>query len=39
MYINMVFMISTKFRGVEEEITQMCLGPREAVFKKPKESS
>jgi hypothetical protein len=24
---NMVFTLSVEFRGVEEEITQMCLGP------------
>jgi hypothetical protein len=37
--INMVFMLSAEFRGVEEEIAQMCLGPREAVFEKLEESS
>jgi hypothetical protein len=35
----MVFMLSTEFRGVEEEIAPMCLGPREAVFEKLEESS
>jgi hypothetical protein len=35
MDINMVFMLSTEFWGVEEVITQMCLGPKEAVFEKP----
>jgi hypothetical protein len=39
MDINMVFMPSAKFRGVEEEVTQMCLGPKESIFKKPEESS
>jgi hypothetical protein len=39
MDINMVFMLSTEFRGAEEEVTQMCLSPKEAVFEKPKESS
>jgi hypothetical protein len=37
--INMVFTLSTEFRGVEEEIAQMCLGPKEAMFEKPEESS
>jgi hypothetical protein len=39
MDINMVFTLSTEFRGIEEEATQMCLGPKEAVFEKPEESS
>jgi hypothetical protein len=39
MDINMVFTLPTEFRGAEEEVTQMCLGPKEVVFKKPKESS
>jgi hypothetical protein len=39
MDINMVFTILTEFRGVEEEVAQMCLGPKEAVFEKPEESS
>jgi hypothetical protein len=39
MDINMVFTLPVEFRGVEEEIIQMCLGPKEVVFKKPKESS
>jgi hypothetical protein len=34
MDINMVFMLSTEFRGVEEEVTQMCLGLKEVVFEK-----
>jgi hypothetical protein len=29
MEINMVFMLSTKFKGVEEEVAQMCLDPKE----------
>jgi hypothetical protein len=37
--INMVFTLPAEFRGVEEEVTQMCLDPKEAVFKKPEESS
>jgi hypothetical protein len=36
---NMVFMLSVEFRGVEEEVAQMCLGPKEAMFEKPEESS
>jgi hypothetical protein len=39
MDINMVFTLSVKFRGVNEEIAPLCLGPKEAVFEKPKESS
>jgi hypothetical protein len=38
MDINMVFTMSAEFRGAEE-VTQMCLSPKEAVFKKPEESS
>jgi hypothetical protein len=36
MDINMVFTLTTKFRGAEEEVAQMCLGPKETVFEKPK---
>jgi hypothetical protein len=39
MDINMVFMLPAEFRGIEEEVAQMCLGPKEAVLKKPEESS
>jgi hypothetical protein len=39
MDINMVFTLSIKFRGVEKEVSQMCLGPKKDVFEKPKESS
>jgi hypothetical protein len=39
MDINMVFTLPTEFRGVEEEVAQMCLSPKEVVFEKPKESS
>jgi hypothetical protein len=39
MDVNMVFMLLANFRGVEEEITQFCLGPKEAVFENPEESS
>jgi hypothetical protein len=37
--INMVFMLSVEFLGVEEEIAQLCLGPKEAMFEKPEELS
>jgi hypothetical protein len=39
MDINMVFTLLTELRGAEEEVAQMCLSPKEAVFEKPKESS
>jgi hypothetical protein len=39
MDINMVFTLPIEFRGIEEEITQMCLGPKEVMFKKLEESS
>jgi hypothetical protein len=39
MDINMVFTLPAEFRGAEGEVAQMCLDPREAVFKKLKESS
>jgi hypothetical protein len=39
MDINMVFTLLAKFRGVEDEIAQLCLGPKETVFQKPEESS
>jgi hypothetical protein len=39
MDINMVFTLPAEFRGAEGEVAQMCLGPREAVFKKLMESS
>jgi hypothetical protein len=34
----MVSTLPAKFRDAEEEIDQMCLGPKEAVFEKPEES-
>jgi hypothetical protein len=37
--INMVFTLSAEFKGAEEEVAQTCLGPKEAMFKKPEESS
>jgi hypothetical protein len=39
MDINMVFTLPAEFRGIKEEVTQICLDPKEVVFKKPKESS
>jgi hypothetical protein len=39
MDINMVFTLPTEFRSTEQEVTQMCLSPKEAVFEKPEESS
>jgi hypothetical protein len=37
--INMVFMLLGEFRGVDEEIAQVCLGPKEVMCKKPEELS
>jgi hypothetical protein len=39
MDINMVFTLPAEFRGAKEKVAQMCLGPMEALFEKPKESS
>jgi hypothetical protein len=39
MDINMVFTLPAEFRGTKEEVAQMCLDPKEAIFKKPEESS
>jgi hypothetical protein len=39
MDINMVFTLPIEFRGVEEEVAQMCLSPKEIVFEKHEESS
>jgi hypothetical protein len=39
MQINMVFTLPAEFRGAEEEVAQMCLSPKEAMFEKPEESS
>jgi hypothetical protein len=39
MDINLVFTLPTEFRGVNEDIAQLCLGPKAAMFKKPDESS
>jgi hypothetical protein len=39
MDINTVFTLQAEFKGAEEQVTQMCLSPKETVFEKPKESS
>jgi hypothetical protein len=39
MDINTVFTLTTEFRGVVEEVAQMCLSPKDAMFKSPEESS
>jgi hypothetical protein len=39
MDVNMVFTLPVEFKGVEEEITQLFLGPNEVMFEKPKESN
>jgi hypothetical protein len=39
MDINMLFTLLGEFRGVEDEVAQMHLDPKEAMFKKPEESS
>jgi hypothetical protein len=39
MDINMLFKLAAEFRGVEEEVAQMYLSPKEAVFEKSEESS
>jgi hypothetical protein len=39
MDINMVFTLPAEFRGVEKEVAQMYLSPKETVFEKPEESS
>jgi hypothetical protein len=39
MDVNMVFTLPAEFRGIDEEIAQQCLGPKEAIFEMPEESS
>jgi hypothetical protein len=39
MDINIVFTLPAESRGAEEEVAQMCLSPKEAVFEKTGESS
>jgi hypothetical protein len=39
MDVNMVFMLLIEFSGVEEEIAQLFLGPKETMFEKPEELS
>jgi hypothetical protein len=38
MDINMIFTLSAEFRGAEDEIAQMCLDPKEVVFKNEESS-
>jgi hypothetical protein len=37
MDINMVFTLPDEFKGDDEELTQLCLSPMEAMFEKPEE--
>jgi hypothetical protein len=37
--IDMVITLPAEFRGAEEEVTQMCLNPREVMFENPMELS
>jgi hypothetical protein len=39
MDIKMVFTLPAELRGVEKEVAQMCLGPKEVIFEKLEESS
>jgi hypothetical protein len=39
MDINLVFTLPAEFRGINEEITQLCLDPKEDTFEKSEESS
>jgi hypothetical protein len=39
MDINMVFTLPAKFRGVEEEVAQMCLGPRRSCLRNPRSQA
>jgi hypothetical protein len=39
MDVNMVFTLLAEFRAIEEEVAQMCLGPKEVMFEKPEELS
>jgi hypothetical protein len=39
MDINMVFTLLAEFKGVKEEVSQMCLDPKEVMFEKLEESS
>jgi hypothetical protein len=38
MDVKIVFTLSAEFKGIKEEVAQMCLGPKEVVFEKPEES-
>jgi hypothetical protein len=37
MDINMVFTLPVEFWGTDEEISQLCLSPKEVMFKKIEE--
>jgi hypothetical protein len=39
MDVNMVFTLLVMFRGVYDEIAQLCLSPMDVMFEKPEESS
>jgi hypothetical protein len=39
MDIDKVFTLPAEFTGAEEEVAQMCLSRKEAVFEKPEETS
>jgi hypothetical protein len=39
MDISVVFTLRAEFRNIKEEVAQMCLGLKEAVFEKPEELS
>jgi hypothetical protein len=39
MDVNIVFTLSAEFKGAEEEVAQMCLSPKEAMFEKHEVSS
>jgi hypothetical protein len=39
MDINMVFTLPFEFRGLEVDVAQMCLDPKEDMFEKPEESN
>ena len=39
MDINMVFTLPAEFKSVEKDMARLCLGPKDAVFEKPEDSS
>jgi hypothetical protein len=38
MDVKIVFTLSAEFKGIKEEVAQMCLGPKEVMFEKAEES-